>query len=66
MLDTEDIKKLTEYQLEVFKDVFLTKEDGRIIKDKINQLQGSIGALTKVFKIKLRIWSKILANYCNI
>lgn len=55
MLDTEDIKKLTEYQLEVFKDVFLTKEDGRIIKDKINQLQGSIGALTKVFKIKLRI-----------
>lgn len=47
MLDTEDIKKLTEYQLEVFKDVFLTKEDGVELKSQINKVQNSLDAVLK-------------------
>ena len=45
MLEAEDIKKLTEYQLEVFKDVFLTKEDGKELKADINRVQNSLDAV---------------------
>ena len=47
MLDTKDIKKLTEYQLEVFKDVFLTKEDKKELKTDINRVQNSLDAVLK-------------------
>jgi hypothetical protein len=47
MLSTEDIKNLTEYQLEVFKDVFLTKEDGQKMDVKIDRVQNSLDAVLK-------------------
>jgi len=47
MLEAEDIKKLTEYQLEVFKDVFLTKEDGKELKADIDRVQNSLDAVLK-------------------
>jgi hypothetical protein len=47
MLNTEDIKKLTEYQIEVFKDVFLTKEDGKKLETKVDKVQTSLDAVLK-------------------
>ena len=44
MLTAKDIKKLTEYQLEVFKDVFATKEE---LNEKFFRLQTSIDGLSK-------------------
>lgn len=47
MLSTEEIKKLTEYQVEVFKDVFATKDDIKEIDGKLNTLQTSVDSLSK-------------------
>ena len=47
MLETEDIKKLTEYQVEVFKDVFATKEDLKKTDAKIGQIQSTLDAVLK-------------------
>ena len=48
MLDTHDIKKLTEYQLEVFKNVFMTKEDGKGLENKIDRMQPTIDGIAKM------------------
>jgi hypothetical protein len=45
MLGTEDIKKLTEYQIEVFKDVFMTKEHGTKLGIKIDRIQTTLDAV---------------------
>jgi len=42
MLNIEDIKKLTKYQVEVFKDVFVTKDDFRKTDVKIDEIQISL------------------------
>ena len=42
MLSIEEIEKLTNYQVEVFKDVFVTKEDIKEIKTSLNVLQTSV------------------------
>ena len=47
MLSADEIKKLTEYQVEVFKDVFATKEDIKEIKTSLNTLQTSVNNLSK-------------------
>ncbi len=47
MLDTEDIKKLTEYQVEVFKDVFMTQEQGNKLETKIDNVKNSLDAVLK-------------------
>ncbi len=47
MLNLNDIKKITEYQVEVFKDVFMTKEDGRQLEVKIDKIQNSLNAVVK-------------------
>ncbi|HYF04770.1 MAG TPA: hypothetical protein VEA59_01215 [Patescibacteria group bacterium] len=45
MLDTEDIKKMGEYLLLVFKDVFATKEDIQEIKTELNLHKNAIDGL---------------------
>ena len=45
MIDTEDIKKLTKYLTEAFKDVFATKEDLNKIDAKIDKVQTSLDAV---------------------
>lgn len=47
MLTDEEIKKLTEYQVLVFKDVFFTKEDGQFLENKIRKVQNSLDAVLK-------------------
>ncbi len=47
MLTAEDIKKLTDYQLVVFKDVFATKEDIGDLKGSFSQLQTSVDGFAK-------------------
>ena len=47
MLTSKDIENLTKYQLEVFKDVFVTKED---FDPKITKLQTSIDNMAKDIK----------------
>ena len=47
MLDSKDIKKLTEYQLEVFKDFFATKDDFKQLSPKIDWVQNSLDAVLK-------------------
>ena len=47
MLDSEDIKKLTEYQLEVFKDVFMTKDDGKELGTGIDRVQNTLDVILK-------------------
>lgn len=47
MLTPEDIKKLTDYQLEVFKEVFVTKEDFKNLKGSFDTLQTSVDAVIK-------------------
>jgi len=47
MLSTDEIKKLTEYQVEVFKDVFATKDDIAKLDGKLNALQTSVDSLSK-------------------
>ena len=42
MLSTDDIKKLTDYQIEVFKDVFATKKDIKGLESKINNVQNTL------------------------
>jgi hypothetical protein len=39
MLSTDEIKQITEYQVDVFKDVFATKSDIARLESKINSLQ---------------------------
>lgn len=53
MLSTDEIKKLTEYQVEVFKDVFVTKDDIKDINGKLNNLQTSVDNLSKDKKDKI-------------
>ncbi len=43
----EDIKKLTDYQIVAFKDVFATKEDVKDLKGSLNTLQTSVDAIAK-------------------
>ena len=47
MLTTDEIKKLTEYQVEVFKDVFATKDDIKGLEIKINNVQTSLDIVLK-------------------
>lgn len=47
MLGTEDITRLTKYQIAVFKDVFFTKEDGQKLEAKVDIVQNSIDAILK-------------------
>ena len=47
MLTPEDIKNLTDYQLEVFKDTFTTKEDFKDLKSSFSALQTSVDAFAK-------------------
>lgn len=53
MITDEEIKKLTNYQLEVFKDVFVTKEDFEAvegIKTSVNTLQTSVDNIARDIK----------------
>lgn len=64
MFTDEDIKKLTNYQLEVFKDVFVTKEDFGVvgeIKTSLNTLQTSVDNMAK--DIKDLKGEKTIMNY---
>jgi hypothetical protein len=45
MLDPQDIKKLTEYQLDVFKGVFVTKQDNAMLEEKMDNIQNSLDAV---------------------
>ena len=45
MLTPEDIKNLTEYQKEVFKEVFATKEASDKLDMKVSNLQTSVDAI---------------------
>jgi hypothetical protein len=47
MLDIEDIKKLTKYLTEAFKDVFMTQEYGKKLETKIDKVQTSLDAVLK-------------------
>ena len=47
MIDTEDIKKLTKYLTEAFKDVFMTQEQGKKLEIKIDKIQTSLDAVLK-------------------
>ena len=47
MIDTEDIKKLTKYLTEAFKDVFMTQEQGTKLEAKIDKIQNSLDAVLK-------------------
>jgi len=47
MLSTEEIKKLTDYQVEVFKDVFATKDDLKEVKSTLHSLQISLDSIAK-------------------
>jgi hypothetical protein len=48
MITDKDIKKLTAYQLEVFKDVFVTSD---VFDEKINKLQSSVDNIAKDVKV---------------
>ena len=47
MLSTNELKQLTTYQVEVFKDVFATKTDIKGLETKINNVQNSLDAVLK-------------------
>lgn len=47
MLTADDIKKLTDYQLVVFKDAFATKDGIKNLDTKIDALLTSVDAITK-------------------
>ena len=47
MLKLEEIKKLIDYQIEIFKDIFVTKGDFGHLEGKINRVQNSLDALLK-------------------
>ncbi|MDR3643098.1 MAG: hypothetical protein P4L74_05755 [Candidatus Doudnabacteria bacterium] len=47
MLSTEEIKKLTDYQLVVFKEVFATKNDLKVLEHKVDKVQTSLDAVLK-------------------
>lgn len=46
MITIDEIKKLTEYQ----KDVFMTKEDGKGLEDKIDKIQTTLDGFAKTSK----------------
>lgn len=46
----KEIEALTEYQKEVYKDVIMTKEDGKILELKIDKIQTTIDGITKLSK----------------
>jgi len=50
MFTDDDIKKLTNYQLDVFKGVFVTKDDFVELKDGVNLLQTSVDNIAKDVK----------------
>jgi ribosomal protein S15P/S13E len=50
MLTPEDIKNLTDFQIEVFKDIFATKEDVEEIKQRLNTLTNSVDSYGKDVK----------------
>ena len=47
MLSTDDIKKLTDYQKEAFKDVFASKGDFERLEGKVDTLQTSVDGIAK-------------------
>ncbi len=47
MLTFEEIKKLTAYQLEVFKDVFATKEDLEGLRGQFRHMQNTLDSALK-------------------
>jgi len=44
MIDTEDIKKLTKYLTEAFKEVFFTKEDWQKLELKVDKIETDLSA----------------------
>ena len=62
MLDTEDIKKLTEYQLKAYKEVFLTKEDGKELEAKVDKLETTLKADTAVIKADVFVLKEDMAE----
>ncbi len=52
MLSTDDIKKLTDYQKEAFKDIFASKGDFERLEGKVSILQTSVDAIAKDNQIK--------------
>lgn len=50
MFTDEDIKNLTNYQLDVFKDVFMTKENGEKLEGKIDKIQTTLDGFAKTSK----------------
>lgn len=51
MITNADIKKLTNYQLEVFKDVFSTKEDHDNLVEKVDKVQAALVDIAKDVKV---------------
>jgi hypothetical protein len=47
MLTPEDIKNLTDYQIEAFKDIFVIKDDFNELTNKFDILQTSVDAYAK-------------------
>jgi hypothetical protein len=47
MLTSDDIKNLTTYQLDVFKDTFATKDDVKDLKEEITGLRTSVDNMAK-------------------
>ncbi|MFA6908425.1 MAG: hypothetical protein WC289_00895 [Patescibacteria group bacterium] len=47
MLDIQDIKKLTDYQLNVYKEVFWTREEGKALDIKVDKIQSTLDAVLK-------------------
>lgn len=62
MITDQDIKKLTDYQKEVFKDVFFTKEDGQRLEEKIDKVQTTVDVLVK--DVKDLKQEKTVLNHC--
>lgn len=47
MLTAKDLKKITEYQVEVFKDVFTTKTELNVVEQKIDRILTVVDGLAK-------------------
>ena len=61
MLTTKEIKRLTEYLIIAFKDVFATKDDINRIEKKIDTLKTTVDGLSK--EKKTNNDERVIANY---
>ena len=50
MLTKKDIENLTYYLIDVMKDHFMTKEDGKILHEQIHKLQTTMDGVVKLVK----------------